>query len=213
MAEMTKCKSCGKEVSKSAKTCPECGAKLRMRGCSKLVLLGVIVVGAIIALVVVGGTTSTNDVSGPRGAEPSKPISDLKYGEIREVADKRVEQETTDVQWKNFYRQHEGKRIRWTGWVEDVSEAMFGGFKVSVDMEPPSKSMSTSDVTFDVPQDVATGLNVDDKITFAGTIKTITLVMGADLTISLENVNIGADGGKEHDNSTETTGSASEERP
>lgn len=52
MAKMVKCKSCGQEIAKSAKTCPHCGAKQK-----KHIVLGVVLVliGIILLAAAFGG--------------------------------------------------------------------------------------------------------------------------------------------------------------
>ena len=52
MSKMTTCKICSKEIAKSAKSCPHCGAKLKMGfvkkiGIGFLVLIGIGVVGSM----------------------------------------------------------------------------------------------------------------------------------------------------------------------
>ena len=48
--KFVKCKSCGKEISKSARACPDCGAKRGMNGC-----LLVFILFSIIGLCILGG--------------------------------------------------------------------------------------------------------------------------------------------------------------
>ena len=51
MGALTKCKTCGKEVAKSAKTCPSCGEKLKMGLFAKLVLtMFILVVLVVVAI-------------------------------------------------------------------------------------------------------------------------------------------------------------------
>lgn len=57
MAKMKPCKTCSKEVASSAKTCPHCGAKLRM-GFLKKALIGI--GGFIILLIVIGIAAGSN---------------------------------------------------------------------------------------------------------------------------------------------------------
>lgn len=70
MAKLKPCKSCGKEVSKSAKTCPNCGQKLKLGfmmkgliGFAVLVVIGIIASG--------GGEDSTEPVSKTASEETS----------------------------------------------------------------------------------------------------------------------------------------------
>lgn len=52
--ELTSCKTCSKEVAKSATVCPHCGAKLKLNLVEKIILFVLISWGAIYGLVIVG---------------------------------------------------------------------------------------------------------------------------------------------------------------
>lgn len=81
---MTKCKDCGKEVSKSAKVCPNCGAKLKMALWLKalIVFIALGFIGAItskdkpeakkVATEVASSATAKSDAATP-APEPAKP--------------------------------------------------------------------------------------------------------------------------------------------
>lgn len=56
--KMKQCKVCGKEVAKSAKTCPYCGAKLKSKGMGCLIVILVIAFLALIGSLVGGGSDS-----------------------------------------------------------------------------------------------------------------------------------------------------------
>ena len=71
---LIKCKECGKEVSKKAETCPNCGAPLKKKttqyGCGTLILLG------IVTFILIGvfssndkSTTDTSTTSTPKSQE------------------------------------------------------------------------------------------------------------------------------------------------
>lgn len=65
------CKECGKEVSKSAKKCPNCGAKLRMGFFAKvfLFIFGLWVFGFVVTLTV-GNSPKTNEAQ--KSTEPKQ---------------------------------------------------------------------------------------------------------------------------------------------
>lgn len=77
MAKLITCKTCGKEVAKSAKKCPHCGARLKM-GFFQKALIGI---GAFIVLiiVIVAASSGGNKPSTPSTNAPStgttKPLS------------------------------------------------------------------------------------------------------------------------------------------
>jgi hypothetical protein len=92
MSKMKPCKTCSKEVAKSAKSCPHCGAKLRMGFFPKFLLWVVAIIVVIIALVNMSGgkkaeTTTAVDQSGkvetkstttPTGLSKEGVSSDVK---------------------------------------------------------------------------------------------------------------------------------------
>jgi hypothetical protein len=60
MAKLKTCKDCGAEVSKSAKTCPNCGKRLKLGGFRIFlgIILGLIIIGVIAGM---SGDTNTNN--------------------------------------------------------------------------------------------------------------------------------------------------------
>jgi len=63
MAKLVKCKDCGHEVSKSAKACPNCGAKLPGRHPILITLLALIIIGVFGSLIGTISETDTGPVS------------------------------------------------------------------------------------------------------------------------------------------------------
>lgn len=78
-----------------------------------------------------------------------------------------------------------GKRISWSGWVEDVREKSFGGYELQIDMDSPNK-LSVQDIRFDIPESDALHFKKGQKIDFQGDIKSIYDFAGT-CQISLEN--------------------------
>jgi len=95
----------------------------------------------------------------------------------------------TDIQFEEYAKSLKGKRVRWKGYVEDVTEKFFGGYKVLVDMDSPNDPISVQDVTFDVSKEQAISLTKDDKIEFEGTISLV-FSMLTSLQISLDKANV-----------------------
>jgi hypothetical protein len=120
-----------------------------------------------------GGQTS----SAPPRKETSAPApvsSTVNFLTIR----KNMEG-MTDLQFKRYADGLKGKKVIWTGWVEEVKERFLGGYDCWVDMDSPGAMMSVQDVTFDVSESVAMKLKKDNKIRFTGTIKSVMSVMGS----------------------------------
>ena len=70
MAKLTKCKDCGHEVSKKAKTCPSCGVSkpaVKSVGLGKLFLLGIF--GFFVYMVAFGPDTGSSYKAQPKTAE------------------------------------------------------------------------------------------------------------------------------------------------
>ena len=69
---LIKCKVCGEEIAKSAKTCPKCGAKVKKPIYKKWWFIAIVIVAIIIAISSAGGskdtteTTNTSNVSAPQ---------------------------------------------------------------------------------------------------------------------------------------------------
>ena len=76
---LIKCPDCSKDVSKNAQKCPHCGAKLKMGGFSKsiLVLFGI---GAVIVLIAT--ISMLNQPPHVREANTNKAICDMNIGKV-----------------------------------------------------------------------------------------------------------------------------------
>jgi len=93
----------------------------------------------------------------------------------------------TEAQWKAYLPTLEGNLVvGWTGWVEEV-DVVGGGYKLWVDMDPPDAILSTQDVYFDIPDEIALELQLDQEVTFSGTIATVSEFLGS-ISIDLEDV-------------------------
>jgi hypothetical protein len=79
MPKMKPCKTCSKEVAASAKTCPNCGAKLKMGGFKKLLIWLSIFIVMIIVIAVAssGGGTQTS------GGSNSPKISKAEFDQLK----------------------------------------------------------------------------------------------------------------------------------
>jgi SOS response regulatory protein OraA/RecX len=83
MAKLKPCKTCGKEVAKSAKSCPSCGQKLKMGFFKKaLIGFGVLIVLIIVANLGSGDDTETasstaNESSSEKGTKKDEPKKEL----------------------------------------------------------------------------------------------------------------------------------------
>lgn len=74
--KLTNCTSCGAEIATSAKTCPQCGAKVK-RPITKKWWFWVVVVVIIVAIV--GGTSGSKSGDKPAPDEPMTPQQPISY--------------------------------------------------------------------------------------------------------------------------------------
>jgi hypothetical protein len=86
MAKLIKCKECGKEISKSAKTCPHCGAKIKKR---KGLAITILIIGGIIIIGSAIGGSSKSETSSSYNVTVGESIQVNPY-EISIVSIKRL---------------------------------------------------------------------------------------------------------------------------
>ncbi len=104
----------------------------------------------------------------------------VSFQQIRRAAETK-----TKAQFKVYARSLEGRNVSWEGWVDDVDEKLFGGYKVLIDMDSPEE-LSVFDVYFDISESRAQSLRKNGKYRFTGRIKSIGYGLFG-LSIHLEN--------------------------
>lgn len=98
MAKMIKCKSCGAEIAKTAKFCPNCGARQHVVALSICAVITVITIIGIIAIIVGSGDTPekvgehNSSALSTSSASPSAPSEQTVFGvgDIVEMNDIKV---------------------------------------------------------------------------------------------------------------------------
>jgi len=126
----------------------------------------------------------TSSWSGSKSATIAVPLSSVIYTEIRNSM-----KSMTDAQFKAYARSLEGKKIRWTGYVEDVKETSSADYKLLVDMDAPEVLFSVYEVSFEVPSLVALSLNKDQQVEFEGIISSVSSMFGM-LDVSLKQAKV-----------------------
>lgn len=95
----------------------------------------------------------------------------------------------TSIAWDDYTKALKGQTVSWRGWVSDVKEQWFGGYKLLIDMDPPG-SASVQDVYIeDLPKNVAAQFRKDQKVRFSGKIKSVLSLLGS-CAVTLEDVSI-----------------------
>jgi len=125
MSKLTTCKSCGKEVSKSAKKCPHCGEKLKMGLFLKLIIAG-------IAIAVIGAITA------PSQEEFRQTLLDMKSAQSSSVSSSELAplfsmgSKGTDLQRDKKEKEIKGQLVEWTIPVYEVKvlSAKEGKYKI-----------------------------------------------------------------------------------
>lgn len=134
----------------------------------------------------VAQTMAANITSTPEITATPRPIAP-PYSEIAEKV-----QTMTEAQWKAYLPTLAGNSvISWTGWVSNVNVKSGGRYELLVDMDSPEELFSTSDVHFDIPDDIALEFEIDQIVVFSGTIDHVMELLGSIVVylkdVSLEN--------------------------
>ncbi|WP_082091389.1 zinc-ribbon domain-containing protein [Paracidovorax citrulli] len=91
---LIKCPDCNKEVSKNAQKCPHCGAKLKMVGFSKTIL---VVLGVCVVIVLMASVSVLTDSPTVREANQNKAICEMNIGKMptftQEICDYNYQQD------------------------------------------------------------------------------------------------------------------------
>lgn len=174
MAKIIVCKTCGKEIAKSAKACPHCGAKQKP-GCLRSVLATFLLVFGIAMIL---GALGGDDY-----AQPTEPqISEAEYkAQCVEIAYEDLARNPDD---------HAGEFFKFTG---EVVQVLQNGNTVNLRLnvtpvyfgEEVSYYDDTIYVILHLP-DGADRILEDDIITLYGTcngLHTYTSVLGAEVSI------------------------------
>lgn len=95
---LIKCKECGAKVSTKAKTCPQCGAKLK-KGTSKLILglLGLTILGMYLSV-----STGHKDTSVPPTKEEIAAKQALKEKKEQQKLEEQAEHKRKDEDWTSI---------------------------------------------------------------------------------------------------------------
>jgi uncharacterized OB-fold protein len=129
MSALTLCKTCNREVAKSAKVCPQCGARLKPRLISQLL----VVIGVLVVIALVFGPSGKEkretalkrlDESASAQAKKTDGSASLQTvaiaptGELAEMF--KLMSPYTNVQRENKFEELKGKTVAWTLKVYEV---------------------------------------------------------------------------------------------
>jgi len=80
---LTKCKECGKEISKKAKICPHCGAPVKKKTGCLTIVVGVVLAGLILYAIVANlSKTTTKTTKTPTKKEVSSPVTAVSFKQV-----------------------------------------------------------------------------------------------------------------------------------
>ena len=115
--KLINCKSCGKEVSKNAKICPHCGAKLKMGMFMKLIIAGV-AIGVLSAVMAPSEEEFSKTLDKIASAQPSNLSAE---GELATIY--RLGSDATSIQRDEKEKQIKGMIVDWELSVYNVRVA------------------------------------------------------------------------------------------
>lgn len=131
--DLTVCKDCSKEVSKSAKVCPHCGKKLKMGLWMKLVIgfVGLILIGAILG----GGSDKKGTASTGQAAQAASATEAPKTAPSQQVIVVSATQMAKDYESNEIAadEKYKGKMIQITGVVDGIEKDLFDNPFLSMD--------------------------------------------------------------------------------
>ncbi|MCT7601282.1 OB-fold putative lipoprotein [Aliarcobacter butzleri] len=85
---LLKCKECGNEISKSAKTCPQCGAKVKMSFSKKVIIF---IMGIAIFIAVFSGDKPNTTAKG------QTVLSELEFNMLKSLIDEEIDLLSKDI--------------------------------------------------------------------------------------------------------------------
>ncbi|MBI9036127.1 MAG: hypothetical protein JEZ03_16830 [Bacteroidales bacterium] len=129
-------------------------------------------------------STKTTPPSTPK-PEPTMTSTVVLAPSMQEIVD--TTKGMTDAQREHYFDTLRGNHVvLWQGKVKEVDEGeLFGGYTVLIEM---TSSNLGYDVSFPVTEEVALSLNLEQEITFSGTIDYASDLLG--LSVRLEDVTI-----------------------
>jgi len=116
MAKLKKCSSCGHDVASSAKTCPNCGKKLKMGFFLQLIIFA-IALGAIAAIFAPTKEQVEAEITSIRNSE----VESLDTSELKEMFS--MLSKNTDLQREQKEKELTGKIVQWRVEVYEVDKS------------------------------------------------------------------------------------------
>jgi len=121
------------------------------------------------------GTTSKPTAT-PRPAATPKPTATPLPWLTDDFAMIRANsKDMTDAQWDAYVKTLPNHLATWTGWIQEVKSSG----EILVDMDPPEDTFSVQDCYIHVPKENALKYSLDQKISWTGTVKSVTRVLGS----------------------------------
>lgn len=125
------CKSCGHEVAKSAKACPQCGAKLQVSNLKLLGILAVIFVAYLIYQTPSDNEQKASEEYDLKLVQSANPSPILPVGELAQIF--QLNSKHTDLQRENKERELKGKVVQWRLPVYEVNKQRDGLYRIQTD--------------------------------------------------------------------------------
>lgn len=171
---MKKCSVCGREIAKSAKACPGCGAKEKTPIYKRAWFIVIIVIVALFAYSRISSTIKDNNISRATVITNSGEIKQMTAEEIRNICD------TNSIL---FEREYAGAEITVTSTITEIGGAYLlrSWFDCEAYIMLDASDFMTSWFR-PVTEEYAASVNVGDTVTVSGKIARAT-VAGTDVYI------------------------------
>lgn len=184
MAKMTVCKACGNEVAKSAKACPNCGAKIK-KPIYKRVWFWILIVVVLLGIIGIAGSGDSEDPSGDATAQ----VEENNDAATDEGQDKqKIEYTSYDVtelfddinnNALDAEKKHQDEYVEITGYLGTIdSDGNYFGIEADPDNYDYMFQNVQVTMTDDSQVEYLSGLSKGDQITVRGQITQIGEVLG-----------------------------------
>jgi len=176
MAKLIKCKSCGKELSSEAKTCPHCGAAGPAPGCLAKIVSGIFLIICLGVLFSVFGDDDEGSGKGSGRVQAIEMLTNATVSNLKSTGELaamfNLGSDYTDLQRDAKLKEIKGQVVQWTLPVYEISESG-SGYMIQTGDDSFEGGGPVGCVVELTPRDdadrkVIMGLKTNDSFTFRG---------------------------------------------
>lgn len=161
-SNLVACKSCSKEVAKSAKKCPHCGQKLKMGLFPKMII-------GFVGLIILAAVFSPSSEDKIAALQQASVANISPSGELQAAFS--LMSDYTDIQRENLTKDLTGKTVVWELPVYEVDKRREGVYRIQTASSGVVGTFTTVYAQSEEQARYIESLKTDDLIKFKGTIQ------------------------------------------